>query len=58
MATPQPTVQPKLVVTRFGFNRFAEQFNGRAAMIGFAALLMIEYFTGQNPLAWLGLGLN
>jgi hypothetical protein len=58
MAKLQPTVQPKLVVTRFGFNRFAEQFNGRAAMIGFAALLMIEYVTGQNPLAWMGLGIN
>lgn len=55
---PQPSVQPKLVVTRFGFNRFAEQLNGRAAMVGFAALLLIEYVTGQNPLAWMGLGIN
>ena len=58
MAQLQPTVQPKLVVTRFGFNRFAEQLNGRAAMIGFAALLLIEYITAQNPLAWMGLGIN
>jgi hypothetical protein len=58
IAKPQPSVQPKLVVTRFGFNRFAEQLNGRAAMIGFAALLLIEYITGQNPLAWMGLGIN
>jgi hypothetical protein len=58
MAQVQPTVQPKLVVTRFGFNRFAEQLNGRAAMVGFAALLAIEYITGQNPLAWMGLGIN
>jgi hypothetical protein len=58
MAKLQPSVQPKLVVTRFGFNRFAEQLNGRAAMIGFAALLLIEYVTGQNPLAWMGLGIN
>jgi hypothetical protein len=58
MAIPQPTVQPKLVTTRFGFNRFAEKFNGRASMIGFAALIIIEYCTGQNPLAWMGLGLN
>ena len=58
MAKIQPTVQPKLVVTKFGFNRFAEQLNGRAAMIGFAALLIIEYVTGQNPLAWMGLGIN
>jgi hypothetical protein len=54
MTKVQPSVQPKLAVTRFGFNRFAERFNGRAAMIGFAALLLIEYVTGQNPLAWLG----
>jgi Chlorophyll A-B binding protein len=58
IAKPQPSVQPKLVVTRFGFNRFAEQLNGRAAMMGFAALLIIEYVTGQNPLAWMGLGIN
>jgi hypothetical protein len=58
MAKLQPTVQPKLVVTRFGFNRFAERLNGRAAMIGFAALLLIEYITAQNPLAWMGLGIN
>jgi hypothetical protein len=58
IAKPQPSVQPKLVITRFGFNRFAEQLNGRAAMIGFAALLLIEYVTGQNPLAWMGLGIN
>jgi hypothetical protein len=58
MTKVQPTVQPKLVITRFGFNRFAEQLNGRAAMIGFAALLIIEYVTGQNPLAWMGLGIN
>jgi hypothetical protein len=51
----QPTVKPKLPATKFGFNRFAETFNGRAAMIGFASLLAIEYFTGQNPLTWLGL---
>ena len=58
MAKLQPSVQPKLVVTRFGFNRFAEQLNGRAAMMGFATLLLIEYVTGQNPLAWMGLGIN
>jgi hypothetical protein len=58
MAKVQPSVQPKLVVTRFGFNRFAEQLNGRAAMVGFAALLIIEYITGQNPLALIGLGIN
>jgi Chlorophyll A-B binding protein len=58
MVKVQPTVQPKLVVTKFGFNRSTELLNGRAAMIGFAALLIIEYVTGQSPLALVGLGLN
>jgi hypothetical protein len=53
----QPTVQPNLVVTRFGFNRFAEQLNGRAAMIGFAALVIIEFLTGQSPIALMGIHL-
>ena len=54
MAKLQPSVQPKLVVTRFGFNRFAEQLNGRAAMMGFALLLLIEYVTAQNPVSGKG----
>jgi hypothetical protein len=53
MATSQPTVQPKLAANKFGINRATELFNGRAAMIGFAALLIIEFFTGQNPVNWL-----
>jgi hypothetical protein len=53
MATSQPTVQPKLVVNKFGINRYTELFNGRAAMIGFAALLIIEFLTGQNPVTWM-----
>jgi Chlorophyll A-B binding protein len=54
----QPTVQPKLVITRFGFNRFAEKLNGRAAMIGFAALVIIEFLTGQSPFALAGIHFN
>ena len=34
------------------------RFNGRAAMVGFAALLIIEYVTGHNPLAALGFVIN
>ena len=58
MANLQPTATPKLVVTRFGFNRYAEKFNGRAAMIGFAALVIIEFLTGQSPIALMGIHLN
>ncbi len=52
---PQPTVTPKLEEPKFGFNEYAERLNGRAAMIGFMLIVLIEYSTGQGVLAWLGL---
>lgn len=39
----------------FGWTPYAERLNGRFAMIGFVALLMIELVTQQNFLTWLGL---
>lgn len=50
-----PSVNPKLEDPKFGFNSYSERLNSRAAMIGFAALLIIEYTTGKGFLAWLGL---
>ena len=50
-----PSVDPKLEDPKFGFNSYAERLNSRAAMIGFAAILIIEYITGKGLLAWLGL---
>jgi hypothetical protein len=58
MTEPQPngpTVTPKLEDPKFGFNKYAERLNGRAAMIGFALTLLIEYLSGQGLLSWLGL---
>lgn len=55
MTSIQPTTTPKLANPKFGFNDYAERLNGRAAMIGFVAVLAIEYFSGQGLLAWLGL---
>lgn len=52
---PQPTTIPKLEEPKFGFNEYAERLNGRAAMIGFMLMVIIEYVTGQGVLAWLGL---
>ncbi len=40
---------------KFGFTEFAEQLNGRLAMIGFAAAIIVEAITGQGILAFLGL---
>ena len=52
--TSTPTT-PKVQEPKFGFNDYAERLNGRAAMIGFVAALIVEYFTGQGVLSWLGL---
>ena len=39
----------------FVWSRYAEQINGRFAMIGFVALLALEVFTQQDFFSWLGL---
>lgn len=38
----------------FGWTHYAERLNGRFAMIGFAALLVLELLTGQDFFTWLG----
>jgi hypothetical protein len=39
----------------FGWNVYAEQINGRFAMVGFVLLLVLESITGQDLFTWLGL---
>jgi len=39
----------------FGWNAYAEKTNGRFAMVGFVALVLLEFFTRENFFAWLGL---
>lgn len=51
----KPSVTPKIEDPKFGFNEYAERLNGRAAMIGFILLVVIEYITDQGILSWLGL---
>lgn len=55
MTQSQPSTTPNFETPKFGFNSYAERLNGRAAMIGFVAMVLIEYVTGQGFLAWLGL---
>jgi len=45
LARPQPG---------FGWTAYAEQLNGRFAMIGFFAVVLIEIITGQGLISWLG----
>lgn len=38
-----------------GWTRYAEIVNGRFAMIGFTALIIIELLTHQDLFTWMGL---
>lgn len=51
----KPSVTPKLERPKKGFNEYAEQLNGRAAMAGFLILIAIEYFTGHSLVSLIGL---
>lgn len=51
----KPSISPKLKRPKKGFNQYAEQLNGRAAMVGFLILIAIEYFTGQSIVSLIGL---
>ncbi len=41
--------------TKFGFNQFAETWNGRLAMLGLLIGIATELLTGQGILSQLGL---
>ena len=51
-AKPETEYRPE---PAFGWTPYAEQINGRFAMIGFVALLILELFTHQDFWTWLGL---
>ena len=42
-------------VPAFGWSAYAERVNGRFAMLGFVAVLLIETLTGDTFLHWAGL---
>ncbi|MFH7244858.1 MAG: chlorophyll a/b-binding protein [Spirulina sp.] len=49
-------IEPKVYVDdtqRFGFNAYAEQLNGRLAMIGFVSAIAFEALTGHGIITWL-----
>lgn len=46
---------PEVEEPAFGWTAYAERMNGRFAMLGFVALLLIEIITDQSFLHWLGL---
>lgn len=48
----EPASQPE---PAFGWTSYAETINGRFAMVGFVALLILELVTRQDFFTWLGL---
>ena len=57
---PSPNAEPATASEEglepsFGWTRYAEQINGRFAMIGFVALLVTEFVTRQDFFTWIGL---
>ena len=50
--TPSATTSD---VPAFGWSGYAERVNGRFAMVGFAAVLLIESLCGDTFLHWAGL---
>lgn len=55
MTNLEPSVKPHIHRPKAGFTSYAERLNGRAAMVGFVAVIAIEYLTGKGLLTWLGL---
>ncbi|NJO41473.1 MAG: high light inducible protein [Cyanobacteria bacterium CRU_2_1] len=65
MTAEQPSPHPKPLSTSeldvkhpepaFGWTVYAEQINGRFAMIGFVTLILLELLTHQDFFTWLGL---
>jgi len=48
----EPTTIPVRRLPRYGFHTHTERLNGRAAMLGFIALLAVEIKLGHGLLVW------
>ena len=54
-ASPSPATSATTNdVPAFGWSAYAERVNGRFAMLGFAAVLLVEAISGQTFLRWAG----
>lgn len=52
---PPPTSATTHDAPAFGWSAYAERVNGRFAMLGFAAVLLIEALSHETFLHWAGL---
>ena len=46
----EPKITPKRKLPRYGFHNHTEKINGRLAMIGFIALIVLEIKLGRGIL--------
>ena len=42
-------------IYKFGWSKYSEKTNGRFAMIGFLAIILIEFLSQQSFLKWAGI---
>ncbi|MEY4770893.1 chlorophyll a/b-binding protein [Vulcanococcus sp.] len=58
MSTTPPTTPATSATTgdepAFGWSAYAERVNGRFAMVGFVAILVVEAISGTTFLRWAG----
>ena len=52
--SPRPEAQETENQPALGWTPYAELINGRFAMIGFVALLILQFVTRQDFFTWLG----
>ena len=48
----EPRTIPQRRPPTYGFHSHAERLNGRVAMVGFMALLLVEILLGHGLLVW------
>ncbi|MFM9041799.1 MAG: chlorophyll a/b-binding protein [Vulcanococcus sp.] len=51
---PAPTSATTNDEPAFGWSAYAERVNGRFAMVGFVAILLVEAISGETFLRWAG----
>ncbi len=48
----EPTLVPERHLPRYGFHAHTERLHGRLAMLGFIALVAVEWALGHGLLIW------
>ena len=52
---PKGNIDDDKDIYKFGWSSYSEKTNGRFAMLGFLAIILIELFSQQSFLRWAGI---